>query len=148
MNRRPRTYYSETQRALMWERWKAGWTLHPIGHLIDRPHTSIHTVLSRTGGIRPPERRRSKAALSLGEREEISAHWWPAKRRARSLHGLDARHRPSAASANATVAEKALGPLRRIALLGIGHLDPSAVSSRRTGHWQCVVFSERVALTG
>jgi IS30 family transposase len=72
MNRRPRTYYSDTQRALMWERWKAGWTLHQIGHLFDRPHTSIHNVLSRTGGIRPPERRRSKAALSLSEREEIS----------------------------------------------------------------------------
>ncbi len=67
-----RTYYTDTQRALMWEPWKAGWTLHQIGHLFDRPHTSIHNVLSRTGGIRPPERRRSKAALSLNEREEIS----------------------------------------------------------------------------
>ena len=72
MNRRPRTYYTGTQRALMWERWKAGWTLHQIGHLFDRPHTSIHNVLSRTGGIRPPERCRSKASLSLSEREEIS----------------------------------------------------------------------------
>lgn len=72
MNRRPRTYYSDIQRALMWERWKAGWTLHQIGHLFDRPHTSIHNVLSRTGGIRPPERRRSRAALSVSEREEIS----------------------------------------------------------------------------
>jgi IS30 family transposase len=72
MNRRPRTYYTDMQRALMWERWKAGWTLHQIGHLFDRPHTSIHNVLSSTGGIRPPERRRSKAALSLSEREEIS----------------------------------------------------------------------------
>ncbi|HZJ14132.1 MAG TPA: IS30 family transposase [Chthoniobacteraceae bacterium] len=72
MNRRPRTYYTDSQRALMWERWKAGWILHQIGHLFDRPHTSIHNVLSRTGGIRPPERRRSEAALSLSEREEIS----------------------------------------------------------------------------
>jgi len=72
MNRRPRTYYTDSQRALMWERWKAGWILHQIGHLFDRPHASIHNVLSRTGGIRPPERRRSKAALSLSEREEIS----------------------------------------------------------------------------
>ena len=56
----------------MWERWKSGWTLHQIGHLFDRPHTSIHNVLSRTGGIRPPERRRPKVALSLREREEIS----------------------------------------------------------------------------
>jgi len=72
MNRRPRTYYTGAQRAMIWERWKAGWTLHQIGHLFDRPHTSIHNVLSRTGGIRPPERRRSKAALWLSEREEIS----------------------------------------------------------------------------
>ena len=72
MNRRPRTYYTDNQRALMWERWRAGWTLHQIGHLFDRPHTSIPNVLSRTGGIRPPERRRSKAALSVREREEIS----------------------------------------------------------------------------
>src|SRR5437588_1267974 len=72
MTYRPRTYYTDSQKALMWERWKAGWTLHQIGHLFDRPHTSIHNVLSRSGGIRPPERRRSLTALSLGEREEIS----------------------------------------------------------------------------
>jgi len=72
MNYRKRTYYTDSQKALMWERWKAGWTLHQIGHLFDRAHTSIQTILSRTGGIRPPERRRSLAALSLGEREEIS----------------------------------------------------------------------------
>src|SRR4051812_35117950 len=72
MGRRTTVYYSESQRALMWERWKAGWTLHQIGHLFDRPHTSVHNVLSRTGGIRPPERRRSISTLSLSEREEIS----------------------------------------------------------------------------
>jgi IS30 family transposase len=72
MSYRTRTYYTDSQKALMWERWKAGWTLHQIGHLFDRPHTSIQGILSSTGGIRPPERSRSLAALSLGEREEIS----------------------------------------------------------------------------
>jgi IS30 family transposase len=72
MSYRTRTYYTDSQKALMWERWKAGWTLHQIGQLFDRPHTSIHTILSRTGGIRPPVRRRSLLALTLGEREEIS----------------------------------------------------------------------------
>ena len=72
MNYRTRTYYTDSQKALMWERWKDGWTLHEIGHLFDRRHTSIQGILSRTGGIRPPERRRSLAALSLDEREEIS----------------------------------------------------------------------------
>jgi len=41
MPRRPRTYYTDTQKALMWERWKKGETLHQIAKLFDRPHTSI-----------------------------------------------------------------------------------------------------------
>jgi IS30 family transposase len=72
MTYRTRTYYTDSQKALMWERWKDGWTLHEIGHLFDRRHTSIQGILARTGGIRPTGRRRSLAALSLGEREEIS----------------------------------------------------------------------------
>jgi IS30 family transposase len=56
----------------MWERWKDGWTLQQIGKLFDRGHTSIQTILSTTGGIRPPERRRCATALTLAEREEIS----------------------------------------------------------------------------
>lgn len=72
MKQRPRIYYTETQKAMMWERWKAGDTLHEIGKLFDRPHTSIHTILAATGGIRPPARHRSRLALTLAEREEIS----------------------------------------------------------------------------
>ena len=55
MKYRTRTYYTDAQKALMRERWKEGWTLHQIGHLFDRPHTSIHNILSKTGGIRPPQ---------------------------------------------------------------------------------------------
>ncbi len=35
MKRRPRIYYTEAQKALMWDRWKAGDTLHEIGKLFD-----------------------------------------------------------------------------------------------------------------
>ncbi len=35
-------------------------------------HSAIQGILSRTGGIRPPERRRSGLTLTLAEREEIS----------------------------------------------------------------------------
>ena len=69
MKHRTRTYYTATQKALMWERWKDGWTLQQIGKLFDRPHTSIQGILSKTGGIRPPERRRCATALTLAERE-------------------------------------------------------------------------------
>ncbi len=72
MKQRPRIYYSESQKSLMWERWKQGATLHQIAKLFDRAHTSVRGVLGETGGIRPPERRRSAMALTLAEREEIS----------------------------------------------------------------------------
>jgi hypothetical protein len=69
---RTRTYYTDSQKALMWERWKQGWTLHEIGKLFDRHHGSVRQILAATGGIRPPERSRSRFALTLAEREEIS----------------------------------------------------------------------------
>jgi len=69
---RPRIYYSETQKALMWDRWQQGDSLHDIARLFDRSHSSIRGILARSGGIRPPPRRRSPLALSLAEREEIS----------------------------------------------------------------------------
>ena len=72
MKQRPRIYYSDTQKALMWERWKKGWTLHEIGKLFDRAHSSIHRIIAETGGFRPPERSRAVIALTLAEREEIS----------------------------------------------------------------------------
>ena len=72
MKRRPRIYYSDSQKALMWERWKQGWTLNEIGRLFDRPHTSIQQIFARTGGIQPTPRSRASTALNLTEREEIS----------------------------------------------------------------------------
>jgi IS30 family transposase len=72
MKQRPRIYYSETQKAMMWERWKQGESLHQIAQLFDRHHSSIRGILAQTGGICPPQRRRSSVALTLAEREEIS----------------------------------------------------------------------------
>ncbi len=72
MKYRTRTHYTDSQKAVMWERWRAGWTLHQIALLFDRSHGSVRGILLRTGGIRPPERHRSKSALTLAEREEIS----------------------------------------------------------------------------
>ncbi|MHA5406672.1 IS30 family transposase [Pseudomonas aeruginosa] len=72
MKQRPRIYYTESQKALMWDRWKAGDSLQQIAQLFDRNHSSIQGILAETGGIRPIARRRSKLALTLVEREEIS----------------------------------------------------------------------------
>ena len=46
--------------------------MRSIGRLFDRGSSSIYPLLARTGGIRPPERKRSRLALTLAEREEIS----------------------------------------------------------------------------
>ena len=72
MKYRQRIYYTEEQKALMWDRWQKGESLHTIAGLFDRSHGSIAGILSRTGGIRPAQRRRSCFALRLAEREEIS----------------------------------------------------------------------------
>ena len=72
MKQRPRIYYTESQKALMWERWQNGESLQQIAQLFDRNHSSIQRILAETGGIRPAQRSRSKLALTLAEREEIS----------------------------------------------------------------------------
>ena len=72
MPRKPRIHYTETDKALMWDRWEKGESLEKIAQLFDRTHGSVARILRRTGGIRPPKRARSRRALSMAEREEIS----------------------------------------------------------------------------
>ena len=72
MKYRTRIYYTEEQKAVMWDRWQKGDSLHAIARLFDRNHSSIQGIFSATGGVRPVRRTRSSIALSLSEREEIS----------------------------------------------------------------------------
>lgn len=72
MKYRSRIYYTEAQKALMWECWQKGDSLQKIAQLFDRNHSVVQGILSRTGGIRPVPRSRSRLALTLSEREEIS----------------------------------------------------------------------------
>ena len=72
MKYRTRIYYTEEQKALMWDRWQKGDSLAAIARLFDREHSSVQRIIQEYGGIRPPQRRRSRLALTLSEREEIS----------------------------------------------------------------------------
>ena len=56
----------------MWNRWKAGQSLNAIGRVLGKDKQVIHFLLARHGGIAPPVRRRSRRALTLAEREDIS----------------------------------------------------------------------------
>jgi IS30 family transposase len=72
MKQRKRIYYSAEQRSEIWDRWRRGESMSSIGRRFDRESSSVFSVLSPSGGIRPPERRRAARALSLTEREEVS----------------------------------------------------------------------------
>src|SRR5580692_2182824 len=63
---------SSAQRADMWSGWKAGESLNAIGRALGKDKQVIHFLLARHGGIAPPVRRRSRRALTLAEREDIS----------------------------------------------------------------------------
>jgi IS30 family transposase len=72
MTRRTRVVYTDAQKAEMWDRWQNGESMHEIARSFDRYHSSIQRILTRNGGIRPRERKRSPLALTLTEREVIS----------------------------------------------------------------------------
>src|SRR6266581_6523088 len=72
MKRRRRIYYSAVQRSEIWDRWQAGESMSSIGRRFDRESSSVFSVISPTGGIRPAVRHRAKRALTLSDREEIS----------------------------------------------------------------------------
>jgi helix-turn-helix protein len=63
---------SAIEKSEIWSRWKAGQSLHEIGRAYGKPHNSIRCVLLPRGGIPPAARRRSRLALTLSEREDIS----------------------------------------------------------------------------
>ena len=65
MKRKPRIYYSDTQKAMMWDRWEKGDSRHARARLFDRGHASVQRILAETGGIRPLPRSRSKLSLTL-----------------------------------------------------------------------------------
>ena len=69
---RARRNYTAAQMSELWDRWQKGETLKAIGRVFDRHSSSIFSLLSSTGGIQPSPRRRSRSALTLREREEIS----------------------------------------------------------------------------
>jgi IS30 family transposase len=72
MKRRRRIYFTESQKAEIWDRWQRGESMSFIGRSFERDSSSIHPVITRTGGFRPEPRKRRPLTLSLAQREEIS----------------------------------------------------------------------------
>ncbi len=72
MSRRKRRWYTAAEKSDMWDRWQRGESLNAIARAFETSHSAIAKNFDRFGGIRPPEQRRSRLALTLSEREEIS----------------------------------------------------------------------------
>jgi IS30 family transposase len=72
MDRRFRRGFTAAEKAELWERWRQGESLKAIGRAFGKPSSSIYFQVAPHGGIRPASRRRSRLALTLSEREEIS----------------------------------------------------------------------------
>ena len=70
--RRKRREYSVAERRQLWGRWKRGESISDIGRALDRAPGTIHSTIREQGGVVPRERRRSRLALTVCEREEIS----------------------------------------------------------------------------
>ena len=72
MGRYCRRGFTAAERGEIWDRYCKGESLNSIGRQFGRPSSSIYGHLSPSGGIRPAPRCRSRLALTLSEREEIS----------------------------------------------------------------------------
>ena len=140
MKYRTRTFYTDEQKSEMWDRWQRGESMSSIGRCFDRASSSVFPYLAATGGIRPPDRRRSRLALSLIEREEIS-RGLAAKRSLRAIARVLNRS-PSTRSAErfiATVDGMHIALRIQISVPGTAQNAPNLVSSRSTR--PCVIGS-------
>ena len=66
---RRRIFFTDKQKSEIWNLWLRGESMSSIGRGYERASSSIYPLLARTGGIRPPDRARSRLALTLGERK-------------------------------------------------------------------------------
>ena len=64
--------FTAAEKTELWDRWKRGKSLKAIGRAFGKPSSSIYFLVAPHGGIRPVQRRRSRLALTLAEREVIS----------------------------------------------------------------------------
>src|SRR6187399_762223 len=87
MERRFHRGFTAAEKTELWDRWKRGESLKAIGRVFGKQSSSIYFLVAPHGGIRPAERRRSRLALTLVEREVIS-RGVTARRSARSIARL------------------------------------------------------------
>ena len=86
MERRFHRGFTAAEKTELWDRWKRGESTEGDQRAVRRS-SSIYFLVAPHGGFRPAERRCSRLALTLAEREEIS-RGVTARRSARSIAKL------------------------------------------------------------
>src|ERR1035438_2080288 len=94
MERRFHRGFTAAEKTELWDRWKRGESLKAIGRAFGKESSSIYFLVAPHGGFRPAERRRSRLALTLAEREMIS-RGVTARRSARSIANLTQMYGPA-----------------------------------------------------
>jgi DNA-binding CsgD family transcriptional regulator len=122
----------------LWRRRKEGENLQDIAKALGTSLSSVYGVVARQGGIPPRPRRRSRRALSLAEREEISRQV-ALKMSAHAIARLlGVHHRRSVARFTAMEAGSSTERRAPMPRHGVGLGAPSAVASpnmQRSGAW-------------
>jgi hypothetical protein len=131
MKYRRRVFFTDKQKSEIWDRWQRGESMSSIGRGFDRASSSIYPLLARTGGIRPRDRIRSRLALTLTDREEISR----GLRAQMSLRSIARTLKRSAAKLGAMEAFKITVRRRQIRRLGTVLIAQNPVS------WQAMAIS-------
>src|SRR2546430_6364552 len=72
MERRFHRGFTAAEKTELWDRWKRGESLKAIGRAFGKQSSSIYFLVAPHGVFRPAQRRRSRLALTLAEREVIS----------------------------------------------------------------------------
>jgi IS30 family transposase len=137
---------TEEQKADMWRRWKAGYSIREICQALKRNSSPVYQQLAIRGGIAPPGRIRA-IVLKMAEREEISRGLGSgesvrsiARRLARSpstvsreivRHGGRARYRASHADYEASLSALRPKPCR----LALNGALRKAVASKLALEW-------------
>jgi IS30 family transposase len=84
---------SWNERNELWARWRRGQSLREIARALRRVSSSVNDIVGAEGGGAPRPRRRSRLALTISEREEISRQL--ARGRSVRAIGRDLRRAPS-----------------------------------------------------
>jgi DNA-binding CsgD family transcriptional regulator len=122
---------SAAQKVELWHRWKKGQSLSEIGRALGKHAGSIHGVVSSHGGFSPVVRRRSRLALTLAEREEIS-RGMAANSSIRQIAAQLGRS-PSTVKSHAMVAQTRIAPPRPTRRPG------SELGARSPVDWPCTL---------